>query len=43
MNTITYIIAAFLIVVLYTPVIYQVYMLRQDIKSLKKKTEKLVD
>ncbi len=43
MNTITYIISGFLIVFLYAPVIYQVYMLRQDIKSLKKKTEKLVD
>ena len=43
MNTYTYIIAGFLIVVLYTPVIYQVFMLRKDIKSLKKKTDKLVD
>jgi hypothetical protein len=43
MNTYTYIIAGFLIVVLYTPVIYQAIMLRKDIKSLKKKTEKLVD
>ena len=43
MNTINYVIAGFFIVFLYTPVIYQVYMLRQDIKSLKKKTEKLVD
>jgi len=43
MNTYTYIIAGFLIVVLYTPVIYQVFMLGKDIKSLKKKTDKLVD
>ena len=43
MGTYTYIIAGFLIVVLYTPVIYQVFMLRKDIKSLKKKTDKLVD
>ena len=43
MNTFTYLIAGFFVVILYTPVIYQVYMLRKDIKSLKKKTEKLVD
>ena len=43
MNTTTYLIAGFFVVILYTPVIYQVYMLRKDIKSLKKKTEKLVD
>ncbi len=43
MNTYTYIIAGFFIIVMYTPIIYQVYLLRKDIKSLKKKTAKLVD
>jgi hypothetical protein len=43
MNTSTYIIAGFFIFFLYAPIIYQVYMLRKDIKSLKNKTSKLVE
>ena len=41
--TYTYIIAGFFIFFLYAPIIYQVYMLRKDIKSLKNKTSKLVE
>ena len=42
MDTFIYIFGA-IFTILYIPVFYQVYMLRKDIKSLKKKTEKLVD
>jgi len=43
MNTYTYIIAGFFIIVLYAPVIYQIHILRKMCKKLDKKTAKLVD
>jgi len=41
-NLYIYVFAGF-VIMMYLPVFYQIYMLRKMVKSLNKKTEKLVD